>query len=73
MANFLPVDEQLDLLKKGAAEIIRVSDLRERLEKSRQTGVPLRVKRASTQTLRSPPRAHRSIRKLKHFKTSATM
>src|SRR5580698_5896387 len=44
MVNFLPVDEQLDLLEKGAAEIIRVSDLRERLARSRQTGVPLRVK-----------------------------
>ena len=31
MENFLPVDEQLDLLQKGAAEIIRVSDLHERL------------------------------------------
>ena len=30
--DFLPVDEQLDYLQKGAAEIIRVSDLAERLE-----------------------------------------
>ena len=44
MSTFLPVDEQLDLLQKGAAEIIRVSDLRERLEESRKTGRPLRVK-----------------------------
>src|SRR6516225_5122148 len=42
--TFLPVDEQLDLLQKGAAEIIRVSDLRERLEESRKTGRPLRIK-----------------------------
>ena len=34
----------MDLLQKGAAEIIRVSDLRERLEESRKTGRPLRVK-----------------------------
>ena len=32
MQAFLPVNEQLDLLQKGAAEIIRVADLRERLE-----------------------------------------
>ena len=32
MSTFKPVDEQMDLLQKGAAEIIRVSDLRERLE-----------------------------------------
>src|SRR6516165_4752374 len=44
MSTFLPVDEQIDLLEKGAAEIIRVSDLRERLEESRKTGKPLRVK-----------------------------
>src|SRR5690242_2221043 len=44
MTTFLPVDEQMDLLEKGAAEIIGVSELRERLEKSRKTGVALRVK-----------------------------
>ena len=27
MNPFLPVDEQMDLLQKGAAEIIRVADL----------------------------------------------
>ena len=32
--TFLPVDEQLDLLQKGAAEIIRISDLRERLKRA---------------------------------------
>ena len=37
MSTFLPVDEQMDLLRKGAAEIIRVSDLRERLEESRNS------------------------------------
>ena len=40
---FAPVDEQLAYLKKGAAEIIRESELRERLEKSRETGTPLRA------------------------------
>jgi len=44
MSKFLPVDEQMDLLEKGATEIVRVSDLRERLEDSRKTGRPLRVK-----------------------------
>ncbi len=34
MPSFPPVDEQLAYLRKGAAEIIRESDLRERLEKS---------------------------------------
>lgn len=68
MADFLPVDEQLDLLQKGAAEIIRVSDLRERLEKSRQTGVPLRVKAGFDPTAPDLHLGHTVLmRKLKHF------
>ena len=68
MASFLPVDEQLDLLQKGAAEIIRVSDLRERLERSRQTGVPLRVKAGFDPTAPDLHLGHTVLmRKLKHF------
>src|SRR6202167_1478774 len=68
MSTFLPVDEQLDLLQKGAAEIIRVEDLRARLEKSRQTGVPLRVKAGFDPTAPHLPLGHTVlIRKLKHF------
>src|SRR5882762_8754059 len=44
MPNFAPVDEQLAYIKKGSAEIIREAELREKLEKSRQSGKPLRVK-----------------------------
>src|SRR5579875_1752777 len=68
MIQFLPVEEQLDLLEKGAAEIIRVSDLRERLEKSRQTGKPLRVKAGFDPTAPDLHLGHTVlIRKLKHF------
>ncbi|MGD0367257.1 MAG: tyrosine--tRNA ligase [Acidobacteriaceae bacterium] len=68
MSSFLPVDEQLDLLEKGAAEIIRVSDLRERLEKSRQTGIPLRVKAGFDPTAPDLHLGHTVLmRKLKHF------
>src|ERR1700721_4345283 len=68
MANFLPVDEQMDLLEKGTAEIIRVPDLRERLEKSRQTGVPLRVKAGFDPTGPDLHLGHTVLmRKLKHF------
>jgi tyrosyl-tRNA synthetase len=68
MSQFLPVDEQLDLLQKGAAEIIRTSDLRERLEKSRQTGVPLRVKAGFDPTAPDLHLGHTVlVRKLKHF------
>src|SRR5271156_3129243 len=44
MANFPPVDEQLAYLKKGAAEIVKESELRSKLERSLASGKPLRVK-----------------------------
>ena len=40
----MTVDEQLKLLSEGAAEIIRLEDLRFRLKRSLETGVPLRIK-----------------------------
>ncbi|HEX3891556.1 MAG TPA: tyrosine--tRNA ligase [Terracidiphilus sp.] len=68
MSTFLPVDEQLDLLQKGAAEIIRVADLRERLEESRRTGRPLRVKAGFDPTAPDLHLGHTVLmRKLRHF------
>jgi tyrosyl-tRNA synthetase len=68
MSSFLPVDEQMDLLQKGAAEIIRVSDLRERLEESRKTGRPLRVKAGFDPTAPDLHLGHTVLmRKLRHF------
>jgi tyrosyl-tRNA synthetase len=68
MPTFLPVDEQMDLLQKGAAEIIRVADLRERLEESRKTGRPLRVKAGFDPTAPDLHLGHTVLmRKLAHF------
>jgi tyrosyl-tRNA synthetase len=68
MSEFLSVDEQMDLLEKGAAEIIRVSDLRERLEDSRKTGKPLRVKAGFDPTAPDLHLGHTVLmRKLRHF------
>src|SRR5271157_3955854 len=68
MLQFLPVDEQLAYLRKGAAEIIRESDLRERLENSRQSGKPMRVKAGFDPTAPDLHLGHTVlIRKLKHF------
>ena len=68
MSTFLPVDEQMDLLEKGAAEIIRVSDLRERLEESRKTGRPLRIKAGFDPTAPDLHLGHTVLmRKLRHF------
>ena len=44
MANFQSVDEQLAYIKKGAAEIVKESELRSKIERSLKTGKPLRVK-----------------------------
>jgi tyrosyl-tRNA synthetase len=56
------------LLQKGAAEIIRVSDLRERLEESRKTGRPLRIKAGFDPTAPDLHLGHTVLmRKLRHF------
>jgi tyrosyl-tRNA synthetase len=66
--TFLPVDEQLTYLKKGAVEIIREADLRAKLEKSRATGKPLRVKLGMDPTAPDLHLGHTVVlRKLKHF------
>jgi tyrosyl-tRNA synthetase len=58
----------MDLLQKGAAEIIRVPDLRERLEDSRKTGRPLRVKAGFDPTAPDLHLGHTVLmRKLRHF------
>jgi tyrosyl-tRNA synthetase len=68
MANFAPVDEQLTYLKKGSAEIIREADLRAKLEKSRASGKPLRVKLGMDPTAPDLHLGHTVVlRKLKHF------
>src|SRR6202158_599472 len=68
MREFLSVDEQMDLLEKGAAEIIRVADLRERLEDSRKTGRPLRIKAGFDPTAPDLHLGHTVLlRKLRHF------
>jgi len=66
--TFPPVDEQLAYLKKGAVEIIREQELRERLEKSFKTGKPLKVKAGFDPTAPDLHLGHTVlIRKLKHF------
>jgi len=68
MATFASVDEQLIYLKKGSAEIIRETDLRAKLEKSRSTGKPLRVKLGMDPTAPDLHLGHTVVlRKLKHF------
>ncbi len=68
MSNFASVDQQLAYLKKGSAEIIRESELHAKLEKSRATGKPLKVKLGMDPTAPDLHLGHTVVlRKLKHF------
>ncbi len=65
---FAPVDEQIAYIKKGSSEIIRESELRAKLEKSKATNVPLRVKAGFDPTAPDLHLGHTVLlRKLKHF------
>jgi len=68
MANFPPADEQLAYIKKGAAEIVKESELRAKLERSLASGKPLRVKLGMDPTAPDLHLGHTVVlRKLKHF------
>lgn len=64
----MTLDEQLAYLAKGAEEIIRVEELRTRLERAASAGRPLRVKAGFDPTAPDLHLGHTVlIRKLKHF------
>jgi tyrosyl-tRNA synthetase len=66
--KFKPVEEQLSYIKKGAAEIIREDELKAKLEKSAQTGKPLRVYLGVDPTAPDIHLGHTVvIHKLRHF------
>lgn len=66
--TFRSVAEQMDLLTKGAAEILPRETLEERLAESVKTGVPLRVKAGFDPTAPDLHLGHTVlIRKLRHF------
>ena len=66
--SFRPVDEQIAYISKGASEIIRLDELREKLKKSLATNTPLKVKAGFDPTAPDLHLGHTVlIRKLKHF------
>ena len=68
VTNFPSLEEQLDLITKGAAEIIPLDALKERIAKSIATGVPMRIKAGFDPTAPDLHLGHTVlIRKLKHF------
>jgi tyrosyl-tRNA synthetase len=66
--QFPSVDEQMELLQRGAVDLVDPAQLRAKLERSRQTGVPLTVKTGFDP---SSPDLHLGhtvlIRKMRHF------
>lgn len=66
--SFPPVDEQLELLERGAADLVDRDQLRAKLQRSRESGVPLTVKTGFDP---STPDLHLGhsvlLHKMKHF------
>ena len=66
--EFPPVDEQMELLQRGAVDLVDPAQLRAKLERSRQTGQPLVVKTGFDP---SSPDLHIGhtvlLRKMRHF------
>lgn len=68
MSNFAPLDEQLDLITKGAAEIIPLDALKQRIAGSIASGQPMRIKAGFDPTAPDLHLGHTVlIRKLRHF------
>src|SRR5258708_2221099 len=68
MSKFASLEDQLDLITKGAAEIVPLEALKERIAKSIATGVPMRIKAGFDPTAPDLHLGHTVLlRKLKHF------
>jgi len=68
MSRFPSLEDQLDLITKGAAEIVPLEALKERISKSIATGKPMRIKAGFDPTAPDLHLGHTVLlRKLKHF------
>jgi len=68
MPTFPSVEDQLDLITKGASEIIPVEALKERIQQSIASGKPMRIKAGFDPTAPDLHLGHTVlIRKLRHF------
>ena len=66
--NFPPVNEQMDLLKKGVEQIIPEEDLVRKIEKSIANGQPLKAKLGCDPSRPDLHLGHAVVlRKLRHF------
>ncbi|HVS63026.1 MAG TPA: tyrosine--tRNA ligase [Thermoanaerobaculia bacterium] len=67
-APFPPVDEQLELLRRGAVDLVDEQQLRSKLERSRTAGKPLVVKTGFDPTAPDLHLGHTVLlRKMRHF------
>lgn len=68
MTTFPPVSTQLEILRRGVEKIVPEAELAEKLEKSRQTGTPLRVKYGIDPTAADVHLGHTvPLRKMRQF------
>ncbi|MFC4427326.1 tyrosine--tRNA ligase [Deinococcus navajonensis] len=66
--NNVPVDEQLELLRRGVVDLVSEDDLRRKLTRSQETGQPLRVKLGADPTRPDLHLGHAVIlRKMRQF------
>jgi tyrosyl-tRNA synthetase len=66
--EFAPPAEQIEFLRKGAVDIIRVEELEKKLERSRSTGKPLTIKVGFDPSAPDLHLGHTVVlRKMKHF------
>ncbi|OLC38457.1 MAG: tyrosine--tRNA ligase [Acidobacteria bacterium] len=64
----MPIEQQLERIRRGAVEIIREEELVEKLKRAQKTGKPLRVKAGFDPTAPDIHVGHTVlIRKMKHF------
>src|SRR5881397_3317 len=64
----IPIEQQLERIRRGDVEIIREEELVEKLKRSQKTGKPLRVKAGFDPTAPDIHLGHTVlIRKLRHF------
>jgi tyrosyl-tRNA synthetase len=67
-ARFAPVPDQIEILRKGAVQILQVEDLEKKLERSRATGKPLTIKVGFDPSAPDLHLGHTVVlRKMKHF------
>jgi len=68
MSNFPPVEEQMRLLRRGAAEILPEGELEKKLERSLESAAPLRIKEGFDASAPDLHLGHTvQIRKLQQF------